>query len=672
MRLRVAGIFTETPNKLEWSYNSEHLIVEAWGKDSVRVRGYKNNDLTENNWALIPSAENNAVINIYDNEAWLQHGKINVQIKRNGKLTIFNHQNEIIVEEYVRNRNDINEFCSALDIDAREFRPLLGGDFAITARFESNSNEKIYGMGQYQQPHLDLKYCSLELAQRNSQATIPFSISSKGYGFLWNNPAVGNVTFGKNITEWKAESSKQLDYWVTIGETPHKIVENYTAVTGRVPMMPEYGLGFWQCKLRYQTQEELLNVAREYYRRGLPLSVIVVDYFHWPHQGDWRFDEEYWPDPQAMVKELKEMGIELMVSIWPTVDTKSENFEEMMREGHLIQVEKGIPIAMDFMGNTLYYDATDPSAREYVWNKAKKNYYDLGIETFWLDEAEPEYSVYDFDNYRYHIGPNVQTGNYYPVGYAQTFYEGMNAQGQEEIVNLLRCAWAGSQKYGALVWSGDIDSSFEALQNQFAIGLNMGMSGIPWWTTDIGGFHGGNPDDPDFRECIIRWFQYGAFCPVFRLHGDREPKQGPLSSERGGMCPSGADNEVWSYGEEAYEIFKEYMQMRENLKPYIRKLMEEAHENGAPVMRALFYEFPDDPECWENEDSYMFGSDILVSPILNHGQREKAIYFPLGEHWRNINDGELYEGGKKVKVDAPIHSMPVFVKVGSDTEKYFK
>ena len=185
--------------------------------------------------------------------------------------------------------------------------------------------------------------------------SVPFMLSSLGYGFLWNNPAVGRVNFGKNITTWEAFSSKKLDYWITAGDTPAEIEEAYANATGKVPMMPEYAMGFWQCKLRYQTQEELLEVAREYKRRNLPISVIVVDFFHWPMQGEWKFDPTYWPDPDAMIKELKDMGIELMVSIWPTVDYRSENFNEMKSKGLLIRVDSGYPISMDFQGNTLHY-----------------------------------------------------------------------------------------------------------------------------------------------------------------------------------------------------------------------------------------------------------------------------------------------------------------------------
>ena len=521
-------------------------------------------------------------------------------------------------------------------------------------------------MGQYQQSFLNLKGADLELAHRNSQASVPFMLSSLGYGFLWNNPAIGRATFGKNLTTWQSYSSKNIDYWITAGNSPSEIEEAYARVTGTVPMAPEYATGFWQCKLRYQTQEELLTVAREYKKRNLPISVIVVDFFHWELQGDWKFDPVYWPDPDAMIAELKEMGIELMVSIWPTVDHRCNNFKEMEEKGLLIRTERGVRIAMTFQGNTVHFDPTNPEARAYVWQKAKENYHDKGVKIFWLDEAEPEYSVYDFDNYRYHLGPNVQIGNIFPAMYAKTFFDGMNEAGQKNIMNLLRCAWAGSQRYGALVWSGDIHSSFSSLRDQMAAGLNIGIAGIPWWTTDIGGFHGGNPDDPDFREVFTRWFEYGTFCPVMRLHGDREPKKPQVGTTGGATCLSGADNEVWSYGDDVYEICKEHMAIRERIRPYVTELMKQAHEKGTPIMRPLFYDFPDDKTAWSVEDQYMFGPDLLVAPIAMAGAREREVYLPAGSRWTNAWTKESYEGGQTITSDAPIEYIPVFLRDDAD------
>ena len=662
-------------NKLVYRFDAETLVVEAWGRDSLRVRATKLHELPENDWALITPRQNPAgKVELHEGYASITNGKLRTTVSAGGKLTFQNAEGKVLLEEYVRNRKQYQYipgvdqsagFASALDLEAREFKPILGGDYSLTMRFESDPEEKLYGMGQYQQPFLNIKGCELELAHRNSQASVPFALSSLGYGFLWNNPATGKVSFSRNITTWAVDSTKVLDYWVTAGDKPADIMENYAMATGTVPMMPDWAMGFWQCKLRYQTQEELLNVAREYKKRGVPLSVIVIDFFHWTRQGEWKFDPEYWPDPQAMVDELKEMGVELMVSIWPTVDHKSENFAEMEEKGYLIRTDRGHRIGMTFHGNTIHYDATHPGAREYVWGKARENYYNYGIKLFWLDEAEPEYTYYDFDLYRYHLGPDVQIGNLYPMLYARTFYDGMAAEGQENIINLLRCAWAGSQRYGALVWSGDIDSSFKSLRNQFAAGLNMGLAGIPWWTTDIGGFHGGNPDDPAFRECFTRWFQYGTFCPVMRLHGDREPHSAPLGTSGGGICNSGAANEIWSYGEEIYGICKEYIDIRTRIQPYVKQLMAEAHEKGAPVMRPLFYDYPGDPAAWAVEDQYMFGPDLLVAPVMEAGQRSRSVYLPAGASWKNAWTGEVLEGGRTVTADAPIERIPLFIREGA-------
>ncbi|KAE8849554.1 hypothetical protein PTNB73_10486 [Pyrenophora teres f. teres] len=634
-------MFASSENRLVFTYDAEQLWIEPWGLNAVRLRATKMSAMPQEDWALLPQPSTGAKIQVSDKSATLVNGAIKVVVSQRGKIMIFdNASGKLLLEEYARDRRDIlDPKCSALEVEAREFKPIIGGDYHLTARFESlDPKEKIYGMGQYQQPYLDIKGTQLELAHRNSQASVPFAVSSRGYGILWNNPSIGTAIFGKNVMSFEAQSTKSLDYWVVASDTPAQIVQSYGPDDARV--------------------------AREYRRRELPIDLIVIDFFHWTMQGDWKFDEKYWPDPDAMVEELKQLKIELMVSIWPTVDRRSENYEEMVEKGLLIRTERGVRTAMTFQGQTIHFDPTNPASRDYVWNKAKDNYYKKGIKVFWLDEAEPEYRHYDFDNYRYHLGPNVSIGNIFPREYARTFYEGMSKEGQENIVNLVRCAWAGSQRYGALVWSGDISSSWSSFRDQLAAGLNMGLSGMPWWTTDIGGFHGGNPNDEEFRELFVRWFQWGTFCPVMRLHGDREPRQSKTPDSPG--CRSGADNEVWSYGPAVYEICKKYMLIREELRAYTRKLMEEAHLQGSPVMRTLFYEFPHDEKCWEVDDQYMYGEKYLICPILAAGQRKKAAYLPplpSGQQWRCFWSKQTWGGGESVEVESPIELMPVFERV---------
>ncbi|MDR1531679.1 MAG: glycoside hydrolase family 31 protein [Clostridiales bacterium] len=664
---------------LVYAFDGEKVVIEAWGPNALRVQASCSSVFPVENWALAPQSPGGQSAGAAETDGqtgWIRNGKITAKINKSGKLTFYNQQGGILLEEYARNFKDFagnveasasSGFVSPLNINAREWKPILGGDYELTVRFESR-DERLYGMGQYQQPFLNIKGCELELAQRNSQASVPFAVSSLGYGFLWNNPAVGRVSFARNVTTWSVRSTKFLDYWITAGDTPAEILRNYAAATGTAPMMPDWAMGFWQCKLRYESQEELLEVARKYKRLNVPLSVIVADFFHWTKQGEWKFEPKYWPDPKAMVDELEAMGVKLVVSVWPTVERQSENWSEMEEKGFLVRADRGPRIGMTFMADTMHCDMTNPHARVYLWGKIKQNLYDCGVRAFWLDEAEPEYTVYDFDLYRYSIGPVIQIGNIYPLMYAKAFYEGMTAEGQGNILNLLRCAWAGSQRYGALVWSGDIDSSFASMRRQLAAGLNMGLAGIPWWTTDIGGFHGGNPSDPGFRECFARWFAWGAFCPVMRVHGDRQPHKEPQAP---GLPASGADNEIWSYGPEIQKICEKYIAIRMRMKPYLTQIMAETHKTGIPVMRPLFFDFPDDPRAWEIEDAYMFGPDILVAPVLYERTAVRDVYLPAGVRWKDAWTGETFLGGTVCAVETPLDKIPLFIRETSGSPLQF-
>ncbi|MGN1026444.1 MAG: TIM-barrel domain-containing protein [Faecousia sp.] len=666
-------MFTEKNGKLFYQYDNETVCVEAWGKNALRVRATCNAGFAAHDWALTEPVENCAPRILIspgqsggnDRCASITNGEITASFNTHGVLTFTNAEGKTLLRENWRRLTD--KPSMALNSQGREFKSVGGDNWHLVYRFLPNDDEKIFGMGQYQQKYLDQKGCALELSHRNSQASVPFYISNLGYGFLWNNPAIGKVIFGKNGTEWIAESTKQADYWIAAGDDPKELEETYTAVTGRAPMMPDYGMGFWQCKLRYRSQEELLAVARKHKALGLPMDVIVVDFFHWTQQGEYKFDPEYWPDVPAMCKELKDMGIELMVSVWPTVDYRSENFNEMMEKGYLIRTERGTRITMQCFGQEVFMDPTNPGARAFVWDKCRRNYWDNGVRLFWLDVAEPEYTVYDYDNYRYCLGTDLEVGNTFPVYYAKTFYDGMKAAGMENPVNLLRCAWAGSAKYGALVWSGDIDSTFECLQRQVRAGLSMAVAGIPWWTTDIGGFNGGDIRDPKFHELLMRWFAYGCFCPVFRLHGSRQPviDLGEDFISGIGQASSGAENEVWSYGEDCFRIMKKYLLLRERLRPYIKEQMELTHSKGIPIMRPLFFDFKEDKHAWNVDDQYMFGPDILVSPVMEAGAQSREVYLPAGACWTDAWTGRAFQGGQRIEAAAPIDVIPLFLKDGA-------
>jgi len=663
-------IFKKEENKLVAQGRGETIWIEPFGRDCLRFRSTINREITKQDWTLLSQSEEKIQIEIKTEKAMIKNGKIMAEIKADGSVSYLTTDGKVLLEELWIDRRVRNADL----LKARNYKSVSSELYRVSLYFKAYKGEHFYGMGQYLNDFLNLKGCVLELAQKNTQISIPFLVSTRGYGFIWNNPAIGRAELVQNHTMWHAEATRQIDYLILYGGTPKDIVQKYTDLTGKPPMLPEWAAGFWQSRLRYRTQEELLSVAREYKNRGLPLSVIIIDFFHWPAQGDWKFDSKYWPDPRTMVDELNNMGIKVMVSIWPTVEVNSENYPEMVKRGLLVRTERGIPAIFTFRGTNTYFDATNPEAREFIWQKVEENYYKYGIKMFWLDEAEPELEMqdfgydnvlaYDYDNLRYYSGNGLEVSNIYPFYYAKAFYDGMKRAGENEIVNLIRCAWIGSQRFGVVVWSGDIPSTFESLRKQVKAGLNMAMCGIPWWTTDIGGFFGGDPNDPTFRELLVRWFQFGVFCPIFRLHGFRLPC--PENSSR---CSAneltGGPNEVWSFGKEAYRIIKDLLFLRERIKPYIMEQMRKAHEEGIPIMRPLFFDFPNDDIAYTIDDEYMFGPDILVAPIVYEGARSRKVYLPEGEKWTDGANNETYEGGKWIECEAPLNVIPVFLRDGA-------
>lgn len=672
--------FVKDGSTLLCLHQGEQLRIEPWGKDSLRVRATMQSKLSGNGWALTEPVENaQTQIAVEEVDHWvgdgsidkreqasITHGRIKATVNHAGIISLFK-DDKLILREYFRAYDGtISRESRCLKLFSREWKGVIGGsEYELNVKFEANKGEKLFGMGQYQDDCMDKKGCVLELAQRNSQISVPFAVSSLGYGFLWNNPAVGRVTFGNNYTEWVARATKEMDYWITVGDAPKEILEHYTAVTGRAEMFPEDLMGLWQCKLRYRTQDEVLTVARQYQKEGIKIDQIVIDFFHWTVQGDWKFDKTYWPDPKAMVDELHSMGIKVIVSVWPSVDRRSENFGPLLERGLLMRTERGALQTYDYQGDCVEIDAFNPEARKYVWDVCKRNYYDLGIDAFWLDNSEPDLGVYDFEHYRYCDGPALALSNLYPQMLSRAFYDEMKALNRGPVVNLLRCGWAGSQKYGNVIWSGDVPSTFEAFYDQLQCGLNMGLAGISWWTTDIGGFMTDDVNDPDFQQLLIRWYQFAVYSPVLRMHGDRGPYNIPALDDRdwgGGYLHTGQPNELWSYGEGNYAIMRKYYDVRVAMHGYIKSLYQEAHENGSPLLRAMFYEFPEDGKCWDIQDQYMFGSKYLAAPIFRLNQFSREVYLPTGQ-WKLTSTGQVLQGGQTVTVDAPIEYMPVFERV---------
>mgnify|MGYP002511722723 CR=1 FL=1 len=646
--------FYEQDHMLYFIREGEIGRLSACGRDSIRFQAAPGGGIAEQDFTLMPQ-KMSAEIHMEKRCATVTNGSMTAKLYENGRVEFY-FKDKLILRE----KSELT-----FDVGLRNYRSTAGGSYRARVTFEPNEKEHFYGLGHEATDCFDLKGCTVDLRHVNAKCTIPYVYSSLGYGFLWNLPSTGVCELACNRTRWTSDSTRQIDY-VVIGGGPGEACETLADLTGHAPRMPEWALGFWQSRLRYETQEQVLGVAQRYKDMGITPSVIIIDYFHWTEQGDYKFDPKYWQSPREMADKLHAMGIKLMVSMWPTVNEKSENYREMLDGNMLIRTKSGSNRVFDFYGPQAEIDPTNPDTRRFVWEKLKQNYIDNGVDALWFDEAEPEIHPEHFDNLILHAGNGEEVGLLYPYYYAKLVYDGMKSIGRNDIVTLSRCAYTGAQKFGALVWSGDIPSTFESLRMQVKSGLNMAMCGIPWWNTDVGGFYGGDIESDYFRELIVRWFQYGVFCPVLRLHGSRNGHD----RTRDIIEPTGGDNELWSFGGRNFEILKELVLLRERLRPYIKKHMDTASEKGYPIMRPMFFDFPEDEACYELGEQYMFGGDILFAPITGQGETQKRVYLPEGE-WIRTTDKTVHTGGRFVSCHAEILEFIAFVKKGAEVMEAF-
>lgn len=656
------GIITIKDEAILFERRDETVLIEPYGDDCIRVRASKNSRLSDERWTLLePVKAASCEISGDQKRATMKNGMVSVTVSTTndwGGELVFKREDRVILS--TKNYGDY----------VMRYQHTEGDNYRIRYAFNANPGEHIYGLGQEQEDAFDRKGTTTELQHYNTKSVIPVYYSSLGYGFIWNNPSPGRCETTLNHTMWVADSAYQADYLVFAGRTPRDTMKIYSRLTGFAPMMPSWAAGFWQCKCRYESQDILLNVAREYKKRGIPIDAIVIDFFHWTEQGDLKFDPKYWPDPKAMVEELSQMGIETVVSVWPTISPRSENWRIMNERNMLVRTENGQYPTFDFFGLITYIDPTNPETASFYWDKVRNNYYSYGIKNFWLDEAEPEVHPQQFANLKFYAGNGAQTALLYPYYYNKIFYDGLSSEGETDIISLTRAAYIGSQRVGACVWNGDIMSSFHALKQSITSGLSMAMCGIPWWNSDIGGFLFGDTESESFRELIVRWFQFGLFCPIMRLHGTRLNQSYYVDEAPDVMVKGGGYNEIWHFGEENYRTIEKLINTRIKMRDYTLSLARDAHENGAPMMRPMFFEFPDDPKCYELWDQYMYGPDILFAPIYNEHQTDREVYLPAGE-WVSVLDGGTYQGGASISVHAEIDQYIAFVRKGQDVLKVF-
>jgi alpha-D-xyloside xylohydrolase len=555
---------------------------------------------------------------------------------------------------------------------ALDRRPTDPDFYTVGASFASPDDEHYYGLGQNQEGFLDHRGHTVRcwndyLSTGGPSTCVPFLLTNKGYGLVWDNASKTTIEPGFNEqTRWTSEVGDRVSFFVIAGTTADEIYAGYRQLTGPTPLLPKAAYGYIQCKQRYSSQQEVLDVAQGYRDRHLPADMLIVDWFYYTKMGQMDLDPKQWPDPVAMNKQLHGMGFETMISVWPRFVPESRYYAELLKNGWLIHTADGKPIdglPYDRAGSDI--DTTNPGAAKWYWKTIHSNILSQGFDSLWADETEPDLPP---NGSYYHIGPGTQFYNVYPLLHTAALYDGFRKdEPNKRALILSRDAFTGVQRNGAIVWSSDIFPTWDTLKRQIPTGLDFAASGVTYWSNDTGGWqylpaehhpvhtplldpsdaraNVGNYDD--YPELYTRWFQYATFLPIFRSHGSRPA------------------NEVWSYGKQAEPILEKYLRLRYELMPYIYSLGYQTWLNGAPFLRALPLDFPTDQKVTDMRDEYMFGPAFLVAPITEQGATSRPVYLPAGADWYNYWTNEKFMGGQTITVAAPIDTIPLFVRSGS-------
>ena len=535
--------------------------------------------------------------------------------------------------------------------------------------FELSQEEGFYGLGQHQRGAWNYRTgAAVRLAQANTEVGVPVITSSKGYVLLWDNPAVTTISVGpaaesdagQNVVRWSSEWGKATDYYFCYGNgTIAAAMKAYRRLTGDAPLMPKWMLGFWQCKERYASQEELLGVAKKYRELKVPVDGIIQDWQYWPAGdttwGSHQFDPNRYPDPVGMFKELHGMNYHTLISVWAKFDLGSDNSKELNAAGGMFpQVTRYVFPP----GQGQWYNPFSPKGREVYWRQMRDQLLAKGVDGWWLDAPEPEINAAQWRAYPTGMGPAYEVFNAYPLMHSTGIYQGQRAATDEKrVVILTRSAYAGQQRNSAITWSGDIQGTWQVLRNQIPAGLNLSLSGIPYWNTDTGGFFGnrsagnGDPANPQYQELFSRWFQFSAFCPMFRVHGSY------------GLRPG---REFYRFDEKTQAILRTYLDLRYRLLPYLYSVAWQVTSNGSTFMRPLVMDFTNDPQVPGIGDQYLFGPSIMVTPVTTAGAATRSVYLPAGSApWTNFWTGETSAAGQRVEAAAPIETLPLFIRPGS-------
>jgi alpha-D-xyloside xylohydrolase len=531
----------------------------------------------------------------------------------------------------------------------------VGGIDTLRSRqeFVLAPDEAIYGLGQHSQGLMNYRGATVHLQQRNpTESAIPVLVSSRGYGVFWDNPAVTDVNVGKaNPTDltWTSEAGDAIDYYFMFGPELDGVIADYRKLTGAAPMFGKWAFGFWQCKERYKSQQELLDVAGWYRSHHVPLDGVIQDWQYWTPNpwGSHKFDTNRYPDPVKMMQELHAENVHAIISVWPKFDVDSPNANELRAAGALYP--QVIPYVFP-KGQGQWYDPFNPTARKIYWRQMSRELFSDGLDGWWLDASEAELSGKwgEFRDFKTAAGPGAKVFNAYPLMQTTSIYAGQRAENSDKRVFILtRSAYAGQQRNAAVTWSGDIQGNWKVFNRQIPAGLNFSMSGIPYWNTDTGGFFCDDATNAAYAELFTRWFQFSAFCPMFRVHGSQKPK------------------EIWRFDDATQNILINYDQLRYHLLPYIYSVSWKVTSEGYSMMRGLVMDFRQDTNVDNIPDQYLFGPALMAAPVTKAGATNRSVYLPAGASWTDFWTGKSYPGGQTVDATSPVETMPLFVRAGS-------
>jgi alpha-D-xyloside xylohydrolase len=665
MSLASAGAAVTASKKLpdgeQFTVGGGTLRVQFWSPEIVRV--------TCSAGAELPALQSLSVVTSQASVRWTRREndqaftlvapRMKVRIdKQTGAVCFLDPAGQLLLREAAQGRK----------IEPATQAGVTGTSCAQS--FELASDEGIYGLGQHQRGAWN--YASgggnIRLAQANTDVGVPVITSSKGYVLLWDNPAVTTISAsaagesgaGQKVLRWSSEVGKAIDYYFCYGDgTIDTAMKAYRHLTGDAPLMPKWMLGFWQCKERYASQEELLGVARKLRELKVPVDGIIQDWQYWPPGtntwGSHQFDPARYPDPAGMFKELHGMNYHTLISVWAKFDLGSDNSKELNAAGGMFpQVTRYVFPP----GQGQWYDPFSAKGREIYWRQMRDQLFAKGVDGWWLDAPEPEINGMGFRAYTTPMGPGCEVYNAYPLMHSTGIYQGQRAAtDNKRVVILTRSAYAGQQRNSAITWSGDIQGTWQVLRNQIPAGLNFSLSGIPYWNTDTGGFFNnrdtgnGNPNNPQFQEFFARWFQFSSFCPMFRVHSSS------------GLNPG---REFYRFDEKTQGILRTYLDLRYRLLPYLYSVAWQVTTNGSTFMRPLVMDFPKDPQVLGIGDQYLFGPSIMVTPVTTGGALTRSVYLPAsGAPWYNFWTAGTSPAGQRVEAAAPVQTLPLFIRPGS-------